>query len=95
MAKMHPMQWPPDILEEIWTTVRRDTGMWRARMKQRLWTSVHKELEQGFWCYWESAWGGGKYWEYWRDACFEGDLGMFFPEDPPSPAIDEFIEWYE
>jgi hypothetical protein len=42
---MHPMQWSPDVLEEIWTHVRHDTGMWRARMRKRLWAEVHKELD--------------------------------------------------
>ena len=41
-AEVHSMQWSPDILEVIWDKVR--TGMWRARMKERLWTEVHKEL---------------------------------------------------
>eukprot|EP00966_Prymnesium_polylepis_P095610 2215168-Prymnesium_polylepis.2 len=44
-AAMHPMQWSPDVLEEIWTHVRHDTGMWRARMRKRLWAEVHKELD--------------------------------------------------
>ena len=39
------MQWSPDVLEEIWTHVRHDTGMWRARMRKRLWAEVHKELD--------------------------------------------------
>jgi hypothetical protein len=45
-AATHPMQWSPDVLEEIWTHVRRHTGMWRARMKKRLWAEVHKELRE-------------------------------------------------
>ena len=47
-------------------------------MKQRLWTSVHKELEGGFWDYWMGAWGG-KYWEDWEDAYWhQVPGGMFF-----------------
>ena len=46
-AKMHSMQWPPDVLEAIWTTLR--TGMWRARMKERMWAAVHNEMSE----YWD------------------------------------------
>jgi hypothetical protein len=46
-AEVHSMQWSPDILEAIWDKVR--TGMWRARMKKRMWHEVHKELyHEGF-----------------------------------------------
>ena len=49
---MHQMQWPPDMLEEVWMLVRHHTGMWRARMKGRLWYAVHKEIikdpDEGF-----------------------------------------------
>eukprot|EP00966_Prymnesium_polylepis_P170156 3933522-Prymnesium_polylepis.1 len=39
-SRAHPMQWPSEIIQEIWLKVR-DTGMWRARMKKRLWSRVH------------------------------------------------------
>ena len=43
-AEVHSMQWSPDVLETIWDKVRRDTGMWRANTKARLWVEVHEEL---------------------------------------------------
>ena len=42
-AKAHPMQWPDDLLEVVWDTVR-ENGMLLANLKKRLWKGVHTDL---------------------------------------------------
>ena len=41
-SRIHSMQWPEDRLAKVWELVR--TGMWRAKMKERLWKDVHDEM---------------------------------------------------
>ena len=48
-SRKHSMQWPEDILAKVWELVR--MGMWRAKMKERLWEDIHDEMKD-YWQIW-------------------------------------------
>ena len=48
----HPMQWPPDILQLIFSKIdTTDMDMLRARLKKRAWGELYKELNDNWFCW--------------------------------------------